>query len=73
MALPSSSDLRWSTFSGPYSRLLGVRVVGWSKRYKECMSTSAEAQDNLENIKASIEDLVLASPRKKEKKLMDKS
>ena len=37
------------------------------------MSTSAEAQDNLENIEASVRDLVPASSRKKEKKIMAKS
>ena len=37
------------------------------------MSASAEAQDNLENIEAFIRDLVPASSRKKEKKLMAKS
>ena len=37
------------------------------------MSASTEAQDNLENIEAFIRDLVPASSRKKEKKLMAKS
>ena len=61
VASPTSSNLRWPSFSGPYSRLLGVRSEGWSKRYEECMSASAEAQDDLENIEASVGDLIPVS------------
>ena len=70
---PTSSDLRWPSFSGPYSHLLGVRSEGWSKRYEECMSTSTEAQDDLENIEASIGDLIHVSSVKKAKVQMAKS
>ena len=61
---PTSSDLRWPSFSCPYSYLLGVRSEGWSKRYEECMSASTEAQDDLENIEASVGDLIPISPAK---------
>ena len=67
MALPLSFDVRCPTFSGPYSRLLGVRSEGWSIRYEECMSASTEAQNDLENIEASIADLIPVSPVKKAK------
>ena len=73
VASPTSSDLCWPSFSGPYSRLLGVRLKGWSKRYEECMSASAEAQDDLENIEASVGDLIPVSPIKKAKVQMAKS
>ena len=73
MALPLSFDVRCPTFSGPYSRLLGVRSEGWSKRYGECMSTSTEAQDDLENIEASVGDLIHVSSVKKAKVQMAKS
>ena len=73
VASPASSDLRWPRFSGPYSDLLGVRSEGWLRRYEECISVSAEAQDGLEGIEASIGDLVLVSPAKKSKDQMAKS
>ena len=73
VAFPTSSDLRWPSFSGPYSRLLGVRSEGWSKRYEECMSASAEAQNDLENIEASVGDLISVSPVEKAKVQMDRS
>jgi hypothetical protein len=50
-----------------------VRVTSWSKRFEECMSASAEAQEDLENIEASIGDLVPISHEKKEKASMAKS
>jgi len=73
VASPTSFDLRWPSFSGPYSRLLGMRSEGWSKRYEECMSASAEAQNDLENIEASVGDLIPVSPVKKAKVQMARS
>ena len=70
---PTSSDLCWPSLSGPYSRLLGMRSEGWSKRYEECMSASAEAQNDLENIEASVGDLIPVSPVKKAKVQMARS
>jgi hypothetical protein len=61
VASPSSSDPCWPSFSSPYYRLVGVRFVGWSKRFEECMSASTEAQEDFEDIEASIRDLVPVS------------
>ena len=73
VAFPTSSDLRWPSFSGPYYCLLGVWSEGWSKRYEECMSTSAKAQDDLENIEAFVGDLIPVSSVKKAKVQMARS
>jgi hypothetical protein len=50
-----------------------VRVTSWLKRFEECMSASVEAQEDLENIEASVGDLVPVSHEKKEKASMVKS
>ena len=50
-----------------------MRSEGLSQRYEECISASTEAQDDLENIKASIKDLIPISPIEKSKIQMAKS
>jgi hypothetical protein len=45
---------------------------GWSKRYEECMFASVEVQDDLENIEASIRDLIHVSLVKKARVQMAK-
>lgn len=42
---PAGSKCRWGSFSGPYSRFVGIRAFGWSKCFKECMLVSAEAKE----------------------------
>lgn len=73
MASPPSSDLCWPSFSGPYSSLLGVRSEGWLQLYEECMSVSAEAQDYLEGIEASVGDLIPVSSAERSRVQMAKS
>ena len=52
---------RRATLFGPYRRLLGVRVSGWSTCFEECMIASAEAQEfeeDLAGVEASVGDLI---------------
>ena len=43
MATPVSPHPRWTSFFGPYLRLLSVRSSGWSMWFEECMFVSVEA------------------------------
>lgn len=67
MASPTSLDFHWPSFSGTYSRLVGVRAEGWAKHFEECMMVAAKAQEDLANVEASIGDLVPIAEEKKEK------
>jgi hypothetical protein len=58
VASPSSAYFHWPSFSGPYSRLLGVRAVEWLGRFDAFMLASVEAQENLDGVEASIGDLI---------------
>jgi hypothetical protein len=70
VASPSSAYFHWPSFSGPYSRLLGVRAVRWLGRFEGFMLASVEAQENLDGIEASVGDLI---PISFEAALMTKS
>lgn len=65
-----SPNFHWPSFSRPYSRLLGIRVDEWSKRFEERMMVATKAHEDLANIEASVGDLV---PLKAKKKTMKKT
>jgi hypothetical protein len=58
VASPSSAYFHWPSFNGPYSRLLGVRAIGWLGRFEGFMLASVEAQEILDGVEASVGDLI---------------
>ena len=63
MATPVSPPPCWTSFFGPYQRLLSVRSSGWSTWFEECIIASAEAlglEEDFSGVEASVVDLFTA-------------